>query len=139
MVDVIVVSAAAGSNGRNDAELKPRALHKTQSIFLRNLAPMITHQEVEAVIMSRRLYDVHVILNFFKYHKTTLFTVCLYTSMVYAVVVCSTIHLSPASVVPKLLHLESHKHLRDSLETTIFVAKDLGEIWMAHLCRGHQM
>ena len=28
---------------------KPRALHKTTSIFLRNLAPTITKQEVEAM------------------------------------------------------------------------------------------
>lgn len=32
-----------------DATPKPRALHKTLSIFLRNLAPSITKQEVEAV------------------------------------------------------------------------------------------
>lgn len=30
-------------------EPKPRALHRTCSIFLRNLAPTITKQEVEAV------------------------------------------------------------------------------------------
>lgn len=30
-------------------EIKPRALHKTASIFLRNLAPTITKAEVEAV------------------------------------------------------------------------------------------
>ncbi|KAK8373275.1 hypothetical protein O3P69_020337 [Scylla paramamosain] len=35
-----------------DVELRPRALHKTASIFLRNLAPTITKQEVEA--MCRR-------------------------------------------------------------------------------------
>lgn len=28
---------------------KPKALHKTTSIFLRNLAPTITRQEVEAI------------------------------------------------------------------------------------------
>ena len=37
----------------NDEEMdktpKPRALHKTTSIFLRNLAPTITKQEVEAM------------------------------------------------------------------------------------------
>lgn len=33
----------------SDAVLKPRALHKTLSIFLRNLVPSITRQEVEAV------------------------------------------------------------------------------------------
>lgn len=33
----------------SDAVLKPRALHKTLSIFLRNLVPAITRQEVEAV------------------------------------------------------------------------------------------
>ncbi|KAL5013560.1 hypothetical protein ScPMuIL_007830 [Solemya velum] len=32
-----------------EEELKPRALHKTVSIFLRNLAPSITKQEVEAM------------------------------------------------------------------------------------------
>jgi hypothetical protein len=31
--------------------VKPRCLHKTASIFLRNLAPTITKQEVEAVII----------------------------------------------------------------------------------------
>ena len=32
-----------------DAEPKPRNLHQTSSIFLRNLAPTITKQEVDAV------------------------------------------------------------------------------------------
>ena len=32
-----------------EEEPQPRALHKTCSIFLRNLAPTITKQEVEAV------------------------------------------------------------------------------------------
>lgn len=32
-----------------DEDPRPRALHKTASIFLRNLAPTITKQEVEAV------------------------------------------------------------------------------------------
>lgn len=32
-----------------DREKEPRALHKTSSIFLRNLAPTITKAEVEAV------------------------------------------------------------------------------------------
>ena len=32
-----------------DSGPKPRCLHKTCSIFLRNLAPTITKQEVEAV------------------------------------------------------------------------------------------
>ena len=32
--------------------LKPRPLHKTNSIFLRNLAPSITKQEVEAVSLD---------------------------------------------------------------------------------------
>lgn len=32
-----------------DKEKEPRALHKTSSIFLRNLAPTITKAEVEAV------------------------------------------------------------------------------------------
>ena len=36
---------------RSESEeaVKPRPLHKTASIFLRNLAPTITKQEVEAV------------------------------------------------------------------------------------------
>ena len=53
-------SDGSKSNDENDAENKdkddqkddnpaPRALHKTASIFLRNLAPTITKQEVEAV------------------------------------------------------------------------------------------
>ena len=33
-------------------EPKPRALHKTHSIFLRYLAPSITKQEVEAVSLN---------------------------------------------------------------------------------------
>lgn len=32
-----------------DKDKEPRALHKTSSIFLRNLAPTITKAEVEAV------------------------------------------------------------------------------------------
>ena len=37
-------------NGKvEDDPNKPRALHKTASIFLRNLAPTITKQEVEAM------------------------------------------------------------------------------------------
>lgn len=35
-----------------EEEMKPRALHKTVSIFLRNLAPSITKQEVEAVSLT---------------------------------------------------------------------------------------
>lgn len=35
-----------------DKEKEPRALHKTSSIFLRNLAPTITKAEVEAVRYS---------------------------------------------------------------------------------------
>jgi len=54
MVDVRVASVAC-ENSKNVAALKPRALHKTQSIFLRNLAPTITHQEVEAVITEKHL------------------------------------------------------------------------------------
>jgi len=41
--------AGTGTKSESDGEPKPRALHKTQSIFLRNLVPTITHQEVEAV------------------------------------------------------------------------------------------
>ena len=36
-------------NKVDDQQPKPRALHKTTSIFLRNLAPTITKQEVEAM------------------------------------------------------------------------------------------
>ena len=35
--------------GGSEEAVKPRPLHKTASIFLRNLAPTITKQEVEAV------------------------------------------------------------------------------------------
>jgi RNA recognition motif-containing protein len=35
--------------GASEEAVKPRPLHKTASIFLRNLAPTITKQEVEAV------------------------------------------------------------------------------------------
>ena len=35
-----------------DLTPRPRALHKTASIFLRNLAPTITKQEVEAVSLG---------------------------------------------------------------------------------------
>lgn len=35
--------------GETSVEPKPRALHKTQSIFLRNLIPSITKQEVESI------------------------------------------------------------------------------------------
>lgn len=45
---------------------KPKALHKTTSIFLRNLAPTITRQEVEAicsrwVFINRNLKLFHLI------------------------------------------------------------------------------
>ncbi|XP_045596683.1 serrate RNA effector molecule homolog isoform X3 [Procambarus clarkii] len=40
------------NNKEEEEDLRPRALHKTASIFLRNLAPTITKQEVEA--MCRR-------------------------------------------------------------------------------------
>ena len=44
-------------NGTAEAEdTRPRALHKTCSIFLRNLAPSITKQEVEAVSLSNVQY-----------------------------------------------------------------------------------
>jgi hypothetical protein len=39
--------------GTSEEAVKPRPLHRTASIFLRNLAPTITKQEVEAV---SRLY-----------------------------------------------------------------------------------
>jgi len=52
--DVFVAAAAGDVKSETDAGPKPRALHKTQSIFLRNLAPTITHQEVEAVVAASR-------------------------------------------------------------------------------------
>lgn len=39
-----------------DKEKEPRALHKTSSIFLRNLAPTITKAEVEAVSYYKYIY-----------------------------------------------------------------------------------
>jgi len=48
-VYVAALAGAGDSKTETDAGPKPQALHKTQSIFLRNLAPTITHQEVEAV------------------------------------------------------------------------------------------
>lgn len=39
-----------------DKEKEPRALHKTSSIFLRNLAPTITKAEVEAVSIASIIY-----------------------------------------------------------------------------------
>ena len=51
---------AAGENGDPAGfevvaeEPKPRALHKTASIFLRNLAPTITKEEVETVSVPCR-------------------------------------------------------------------------------------
>lgn len=41
-----------------DKEKEPRALHKTSSIFLRNLAPTITKAEVEAVSRCNCIYVV---------------------------------------------------------------------------------
>jgi RNA recognition motif-containing protein len=44
--------------------VKPRPLHKTASIFLRNLAPTITKQEVEAVsapCKQVKLYFTHIL------------------------------------------------------------------------------
>ena len=38
-----------GDKEEGEEETQPRALHQTCSIFLRNLAPTITKQEVEAV------------------------------------------------------------------------------------------
>ena len=40
-------AAAASENGKDEEQ--PRALHRTTSIFLRNLAPTITKAEVEAM------------------------------------------------------------------------------------------
>lgn len=36
-------------NDETSPELLPRAIHKTQSIFLRNLPTLITRQEIEEV------------------------------------------------------------------------------------------
>nr|CAD7392498.1 unnamed protein product [Timema cristinae] len=43
------VAREEGERKEEDKEPKPRPLHRTASIFLRNLAPTITKQEVEAV------------------------------------------------------------------------------------------
>ena len=44
------VTSTSGVNGESGGgEPKPQALHRTLSIFLRNLAATITQQEVEAV------------------------------------------------------------------------------------------
>lgn len=45
-----------------DKEKEPRALHKTSSIFLRNLAPTITKAEVEAVSRCNCIYIVYICL-----------------------------------------------------------------------------
>jgi hypothetical protein len=47
--DTDAVTSTSNINGESNSEPKPKPLHKTLSIFLRNLAPTITHQEVEAV------------------------------------------------------------------------------------------
>jgi hypothetical protein len=47
--DTDTVTSTSNINGESSGEPKPKPLHKTLSIFLRNLAPTITHQEVEAV------------------------------------------------------------------------------------------
>merc|ERR1719273_681208 len=43
------IESSEENNKVDDQKPKPRALHKTTSIFLRNLAPTITKQEVEAM------------------------------------------------------------------------------------------
>ena len=57
-------------DGETGDDLKPRPLHRTASIFLRNLAPAITKQEVEAVSTTQNVnlcfsillrIDVHLI------------------------------------------------------------------------------
>jgi RNA recognition motif-containing protein len=45
----------------SEEAIKPRPLHKTASIFLRNLAPTITKQEVEAVSKQILLSDIALI------------------------------------------------------------------------------
>lgn len=50
-----------------DKEKEPRALHKTSSIFLRNLAPTITKAEVEAVSYYKYIYIIdHSTINYTK-------------------------------------------------------------------------
>jgi RNA recognition motif-containing protein len=44
--------------GNSEEVVKPRPLHKTASIFLRNLAPTITKQEVEAV--SKQIFLLYI-------------------------------------------------------------------------------
>lgn len=44
--------------GEERDEPKPRALHKTLSLFLRNLAPTITKQEVESVGANDAVYSL---------------------------------------------------------------------------------
>lgn len=44
--------------GEERDEPKPRALHKTLSLFLRNLAPTITKQEVESVGANDNVYGL---------------------------------------------------------------------------------
>lgn len=46
-----------------DKEKEPRALHKTSSIFLRNLAPTITKAEVEAVSKQFVNYIIKIIVD----------------------------------------------------------------------------
>jgi len=43
------LDADAPEEGEERDEPKPRGLHKTLSIFLRNLAPTVTKQEIEEV------------------------------------------------------------------------------------------
>lgn len=50
---------------KKDPNPRPRALHKTSSIFLRNLAPSITKQEVEAVSVRIRISIIRVLLGMF--------------------------------------------------------------------------
>ena len=49
-----VTSTTSNANEETQSQPKPqpKPLHRTLSIFLRNLAPMITQQEVEAVCRS---------------------------------------------------------------------------------------
>ena len=54
----VYLAPVAGAKSETDAGPKPRPLHKTQSIFLRNLAPTITHQEVEAVVATSLFYTL---------------------------------------------------------------------------------
>jgi len=51
--DVNTVEGVKPDEDKAKAEQLPRALHKTQSIFLRNLPMLITRQEIEEVCVCQ--------------------------------------------------------------------------------------